>query len=97
MITQVNNYQTNISYQGLKLKAPKEVLQKTKTSIQQCNLKNKLKDCFTKVKNEINDLDEESKDLLFKTIVLGTVLVTFIGIVIHYISRFMENVNNLFN
>ena len=96
MITQINNYQSNISYQGAKIKSPKHVVQNFKKTIQKYDLKNKITDTFTKVKSEFENMDEETKDLLFKVIVGFTLLGTFIGVTIHYISKIMDNINNLF-
>ena len=96
MITQINNYQSNLSYHGAKIKSPKLVVQNFKKTVQKCDLKNKINDTFTKVKTEFKNMDEETKDLLFKVVVGYTILGTFVGVVIHCISVLMEKFNNLF-
>ena len=95
MITPINNIQSNTNFQALKIKTPKkmEVL-KDKPFVKSTS--EKIANFVEKTKVEFKNMDEETKDLLFKVIVGFTLLGTFIGVTIHYISKIMDNINNLF-
>ena len=96
MISQINNYNMNTSFYGAKLKAPKNILPKSNSSIRLSNIKNKITDTFTKVKSEFENMDEETKDLLVKVVVSFTLLSTVIGTVIYYVSKIVDKIKAIF-
>ena len=95
MITPINNIQSKTNFQALKIKTPKNLgALKDKPFIKSTS--KKVSNFVEKTKAEFKNMDEETKDLLFKVIVGFTLLGTFIGVVMHYIAKFMDKINNLF-
>ena len=96
MISQINNNRYNINFYGTKLKVPKKSNCKISSQINTNKLKEKITDKFTKIKTEFNSLDEESKDLLFKTVVGFTILSTVVGTIIYYVCKIVDKIKELF-
>ena len=95
MITPINNFQPIITFQGAKLKTPKNF-----RPLKNQPIINKTSEKFSKfiekAKCEFENMDQETEELLFKTIALGTALAVAIGVIVHYVNAFIDKIQNLF-
>ena len=90
MINPINNYQSNgPAMQSLKF--PKGMSKKTTSSV-----KNNISNFLEKTKNEFKNLDNESKMLLYKTIILASGLTVFIAYVASIVKAIIDKFNELF-
>ena len=88
MITPINNYQSNVNFNA-SMQAPK-----FKKGVK--NVGAKIKDFGTKVKNEFNSLDNESKMYLYKSIVLLSALIAFCAYVGYIVKTVVDKFQALF-
>ena len=96
MISQINSNQYNTNFYGLKLKVPKKNFCNINQKFNTSKLKEKVTDKFTKIKTEFENLDEETKDLLFNVVVGFTLLSAVIGTILHYVCKIVNKFQDLF-
>ena len=97
MILPVNNLNPTLNFKGPSLKkVPIKEVSKIKQSKPLRNFGEKMSACAKKVKTEFQNMDEESKELLYKIVVLGSVLVGFITYAVSILCRIIDKFRALF-
>lgn len=92
MITPINSYQSNTNFCA-SLKSPnlKKCRQKISPILNEKQAK--ISNCFGKLKEEFKNLDEESKWLLYKSIILLSALTIVFAQIGHFIKLVMDKIH----
>ena len=94
MITPISNYQSSVNFNAMK-QMPKLNKNNGKVVPFFNEKKVKLKEFGAKVKNEFKNLDEESKMLLYKSVVLLSILTVVIAQVAHFVKLIIDKFHYL--
>ena len=92
MITPISNYQSNVNFNAMK-QMPKLNKNNGKIAPFLNEKKAKLKEFGAKVKNEFKNLDEDSKWLLYKSVILLSVLTIVFAQIGHFIKLIMDKIH----
>ena len=92
MITPINNYQTNINFNAT-LKTPRMKPKRRIDFLKKTELTSKMKQKFEAIKTELNNLDEESEDLLMKITFLSSLVIGFLIYIGHVIKLVMDKIH----
>ena len=95
MIMPINNIQPKATFQGVKFKTPIQHKPTNKSNFMK-KTSDKMSKFIDKTKSEFKNMDEETRDLLFKVVIGYTFLSVVIGTIIHYVSKIVDNFKNLF-
>lgn len=94
MITPINNYQLNQSFCA-SIKTPKikgGIKQPAPVDIEKTS---KFKSFMTTIKKEYSELDEDSKDKLWKSVLFLSLAIGGLTYVGYYVKIFVDKINNI--
>ena len=95
MITPISNYQSNVNFNAMK-QMPKLNKNNGKIAPFLNEKKAKLKEFGAKVKNEFNNLDEESKMYLYKSVILLSAITVALAYVGYIVNAVVDKFQSLF-
>lgn len=92
MITPINNCQSNTNFNAT-LKAPRMKPKRQIDFLNKTELTSKIKQKYEAIKTELNNLDEESADLLLKTTFLASLVIGFLIYIGHIIKLVIDKIH----